>query len=453
MDRALRIAFNDASAFRVNAKLMAIWQRASIDTGMKSNLGIPKDIILGWLSDSLQAGYIEKDQALAILSANTLKHKDSGFDQYDYLKRALKLYNARTLDDVCDAEDIEKGSLEYGDIQYIFTHTQGNNTRRMQAVRMHRYKLDITNGSRGNVVGRVIGTHTPITLEELNALPERGPKPEKKRRPEELANGRVSETTSLRDMKEFVPMMQKMRGRWRMTEAQCAWLLCFFLHGFEERGGGSESYVTHPVAVASLVQKYGNKILKDPHLVWRATLAALLHDVGEHTNFKLNEDLPGLLSKEVVQEVQDLHKGNDEKYFDYIRRIARNPVTALVKLCDIAHNTDGHAKTKLKQDFVYRLAAAYLRAAIEQSPDVVRPDGEMKTVRDFALDTGICSSEEAFRRIENIANKSSPDEKGEGINFKLTTIVNEDYLANLNPDKTAPPYAHPHRDPSISLQL
>ena len=71
---------------------------------------------------------------------------------------------------------------------------------------------------------------------------------------------------------------------------------------------------------------------------------ALLHDIVEDTELTL-EDLRREFPEEVVQVVALLTHGdsaesNYEDYFDYIRRIKRNPIAKKVKLADIAHNAD-----------------------------------------------------------------------------------------------------------------
>ena len=71
---------------------------------------------------------------------------------------------------------------------------------------------------------------------------------------------------------------------------------------------------------------------------------ALLHDIVEDTELTL-EDLRREFPEEVVQVVALLTHGdsaesNYEDYFDYIRRIKRNPIAKKVKLADIAHNCD-----------------------------------------------------------------------------------------------------------------
>lgn len=66
---------------------------------------------------------------------------------------------------------------------------------------------------------------------------------------------------------------------------------------------------------------------------------ALLHDVMEDTQVTFEE-----LSKEFPQEIMDAlllltHKKGTH-YFDYVRAIKQNPYATVVKLADLAHNSD-----------------------------------------------------------------------------------------------------------------
>ena len=133
-----------------------------------------------------------------------------------------------------------------------------------------------------------------------------------------------------------------------------------------------------------MVQKFGPTILKDEKRIWQATIAALLHDIGEKSNFDVTRDLKGLLSDPIADTVIALHKADDQSYFGYIEHIAENPLAAFVKLCDIVHNSsDAGGKPSAKQRFVYPLAAAYLKFKLcnpEQAKGI--------PIRDFALAEG-----------------------------------------------------------------
>ena len=69
-------------------------------------------------------------------------------------------------------------------------------------------------------------------------------------------------------------------------------------------------------------------------------IVALLHDVVEDTEISL-ADLEGEgFSKKVLGAVEDLTKGNQVRYFDYIEDLSLNPLATKVKLAELKDNMD-----------------------------------------------------------------------------------------------------------------
>ncbi len=69
-------------------------------------------------------------------------------------------------------------------------------------------------------------------------------------------------------------------------------------------------------------------------------IVALLHDVVEDTEVSL-ADLEGEgFSKKVLGAVEDLTKGNQVRYFDYIEDLSLNPLATKVKLAELKDNMD-----------------------------------------------------------------------------------------------------------------
>ena len=66
---------------------------------------------------------------------------------------------------------------------------------------------------------------------------------------------------------------------------------------------------------------------------------ALLHDVVEDTCVTFAE-LERLFPAQVMEAVRLLTHDENDDYFDYVRRIKRNPVAVKVKLADLNHNSD-----------------------------------------------------------------------------------------------------------------
>ena len=66
---------------------------------------------------------------------------------------------------------------------------------------------------------------------------------------------------------------------------------------------------------------------------------ALLHDVIEDTEITF-EDLTGEFPEEVVEALRCLTRDKNMNYFDYIRKLRKNPIAKKVKQADLLHNSD-----------------------------------------------------------------------------------------------------------------
>lgn len=86
-------------------------------------------------------------------------------------------------------------------------------------------------------------------------------------------------------------------------------------------------YIFHPIHVA---EQMTDEL---------TTCVALLHDVLEDTAMTA-ERLAKEFPPEVVEAVVVLTHHPDEAYGDYIRRAAAHPVARVVKIADLAHNSD-----------------------------------------------------------------------------------------------------------------
>jgi (p)ppGpp synthase/HD superfamily hydrolase len=95
-------------------------------------------------------------------------------------------------------------------------------------------------------------------------------------------------------------------------------------HAGQKRHGG-EPYITHPKAVAALVEEHLRP-------------AAWLHDVVEDTNVGLTDLLNAGIPRVVVDTVAVLTHRPGEKYLDYILRVRNDTSATVIKLADLAHN-------------------------------------------------------------------------------------------------------------------
>lgn len=90
---------------------------------------------------------------------------------------------------------------------------------------------------------------------------------------------------------------------------------------------GDEPYISHPCRV---VNRMG--VADEVGVV-----VAYLHDVVEDTQFTL-DDLRAGFSDEIVDAIDAITRRKDEKYFDYIRRLSKNPIAKRVKIADLQEN-------------------------------------------------------------------------------------------------------------------
>ena len=112
-------------------------------------------------------------------------------------------------------------------------------------------------------------------------------------------------------------------------------------------------YILHPILVA------------EKQMEEMATVAALLHDVIEDSDFEFRDLYEFGFPEEAVEAVKALTHKKGEPYTQYIERVKRNPIATAVKLADLEQNMDparldmcsGERWTRLeKKQEVYRRA-------------------------------------------------------------------------------------------------
>ena len=91
-------------------------------------------------------------------------------------------------------------------------------------------------------------------------------------------------------------------------------------------------YRTHPLTLACHALAMG--IVEDD-----VVSGLLLHDVLEDTDVSL-EELEALFPPEVTDTVSLLTRKPEQDYLDYIRAVKKHPAARMVKLADLAHNSD-----------------------------------------------------------------------------------------------------------------
>lgn len=103
--------------------------------------------------------------------------------------------------------------------------------------------------------------------------------------------------------------------------------LCFEAHKNQTDKSGMP-YVFHPFHLAEQMVDE------------ETTIAALLHDVVEDTDYTI-EDLRQMgFPSNVLEALKLLTHNNDTPYMEYVAKIKENPIARTVKLADLNHNSD-----------------------------------------------------------------------------------------------------------------
>ena len=130
--------------------------------------------------------------------------------------------------------------------------------------------------------------------------------------------------------------------------------LCFAAHK-EQTDKSGIPYVFHPFHLAEQMQSE------------ETTIAALLHDVVEDTEYTL-QDLAAMGFDPVVIDALALLTHDDATpYMDYVLAIRGNPIARAVKIADLKHNSDlsrldAVDEKALQRAEKYRQALALLEA-------------------------------------------------------------------------------------------
>lgn len=103
--------------------------------------------------------------------------------------------------------------------------------------------------------------------------------------------------------------------------------LCFEAHK-EQTDKSGMPYVFHPFHLAEQMTDE------------KTTVAALLHDVVEDTEYTFDDLIEMGFGEEVVDALRLLTHGDGVEYMDYVAALRHNPIAKAVKLADLRHNSD-----------------------------------------------------------------------------------------------------------------
>ena len=103
--------------------------------------------------------------------------------------------------------------------------------------------------------------------------------------------------------------------------------LCYEAHKNQVDKSGLP-YVFHPAHVAEQMTDEAT------------TIVALLHDVVEDTDYTLEDLATEGFGEDILEAVALMTHEDDVPYLDYVAKLKDNPIARVVKLADLAHNSD-----------------------------------------------------------------------------------------------------------------
>lgn len=419
-------------------------------SAVSSRFAIDTEILFPKIKDALEKGRLSPSAAAAICCVNSNTHDRSKFDSPDFLYNFISLSNATTWQECCKIEGIRKddGTNDYENIQAIGTGT-GPLSRRLEEIKIYCWKRDLDRATRPNWLDKVLGRNQNIKISDVdNILGSYNQTAAQELDKKNIEKKKVGEKPDYLAFpkEDFIPLLKKAKRRGDLSETQCGIMLMFFLHSLEKRNGG-ESYTKHPVSVAGLVKEFGYKYFgehKDGR-IWKAIIVALLHDGWEENGIdSINENLHGLLLKDIIEAIKCLHKTKQETYFKYLERVASNQLASLVKLCDTYNNSsDRQDNPTSKQAFVYKIAANYLDYRLKNPDDKI-------SVEEFVKQNNICS-EKDFYEINQMTETSAKKQPASNFPHLQKALHGVNSVKEiLSRDKSF--YAHPRREENPSLQ-
>lgn len=122
------------------------------------------------------------------------------------------------------------------------------------------------------------------------------------------------------------------------------------VHHYKQKDKSGNPYILHPLSVMNSVNGLKEKIV------------AVGHDLVEDTDVSL-EYLEYIgFDEEIIDAIDCITKRPDEKYKDYLKRVAKNEISIIVKRADIKDNTRWERVHRLEETVVRKLLRKYERA-------------------------------------------------------------------------------------------
>ncbi len=106
---------------------------------------------------------------------------------------------------------------------------------------------------------------------------------------------------------------------------------------------GGQTYIEHPLRVMNGVESVDEKVV------------AILHDVLEDCDVPKEKLIEEGIPYYLVEKLEILCKGKNEKYFDYIDRVKYDPLAIKVKLSDLKDNMNLERLREVTEKDIKRL--------------------------------------------------------------------------------------------------
>ncbi len=109
-------------------------------------------------------------------------------------------------------------------------------------------------------------------------------------------------------------------------------------HKGQKRWGG-EPYFTHPLSV-------GDRFNDSHYLGIRCKIVGYLHDIIEDSDYTIEDLEKGKFPLDILRAINTITRSKKKSYYDYILRVQKNDIAALVKISDLTHNLEDVLKFK-----------------------------------------------------------------------------------------------------------
>ncbi|MCB1558063.1 MAG: HD domain-containing protein [Alphaproteobacteria bacterium] len=435
--------------------------------GSLGNFAVRKNMWMTRGRNQVALGNLDPFHFALMTSALVSRHQHSGFNYSDYLDRVTSLILSDSIEDVMMSADFRDNRIfdkvsydrvfaEYtrvvealSDRESVEGEIERLNRSAVNRARIEVLLIDIEAGTsyrenNSSLKPRI----TAADMQEIfRAYKSRIPANDDSK---QGALNRDPKSTYAFEHRVILPIIRELFAQGKISEEQVVLLLSANYHAKERRNSSNLPAITHACAVYKVIDRWAIHFGFKPEEIRLMKLAALIHDIGEKTNFVMAQHLKGIVSDDLVQLVNLVHKESDELYFDeYVGAKCRfNKMAAFIKLCDIWHNSldIDPSNPKFKQAYTYPIAANYLLYVLQCE------DEDPVSLDDFVVREGMCN-QKTWKFIKDFTHhnhKVAVSEVAANIPLLENLIPIQDIFTS-NPHRVTHHYAHLCREKDSSL--